>query len=646
MTDNYKDRFDKMQSFFIQERLLKVKNSNELYSRFLEELKTALNGHDHTFCDFIELASKNINGNKNKTNSVLCYVLGITSVLPDEKTSLNHYKVYQLARAESPPDIDCDFENKEPIFQHMREKYGENNCALICTYALCKAKKAIQSAFKIKGITIGDMDVNKTAIFISKKVFNADTFDESIANPELKEYVEKFKDVFELARTISGIKLNTSVHAAGIIASDIPLSECVPLKRTKDGLVSEYDKEDVENIGLLKNDILVVSTLQHIHKTIDMIKDKTGDIVDLSKIDLNDKNILKLYKDIDTSGVFQMEQYTLRKVLESVDVTSFDDIVACNALGRPGPIMEGYPQQYGQRQKNHHLIQYYHPSLKEVLKNTYGLIIYQEQVMKITKILAGFTPNQADKIRKFIGKKQNDESKVKPIRDLFINGCKRVGLVDEAFAENMWRIMEGFGSYAFNKSHSVAYSMLSMWTAYLKTYYYPYFMSCLLSTTLEDGQPSSEEKIKIYYSELKKRGYSVKSPDINLSKDYFDVCGNQIVQPFHVLKGIGKAIGTSLSKMQPFKDFEDFLNKTQEIRIGSDVITLMIENGYFKSFNSKDNFQEQYNIFSQNRKRDKGGLKPLTGKIQTKNLGTSMSYPDISKLSKKNSIPKIQKTLL
>lgn len=617
----FDEKYQEIKKLFVPDRILECKNNLVSMNRFREEMEFVFS-HDSLFNSFIEVKKAiETSGIKNNTNSLLAYLIGLTDVSPDYDNPFKFNSSYKLTRI-SPPDIDIDFEEREPIFEYLSEKYGADHTAFISTYIACKAKKSVQMAFKIKDIKMGDMDADQTSKWFSTKVRNEDDFHESINQPEVKDYIGRYQEVFNLAEKIHGITTFVGKHAAGILITDKPINEYVPLlKKSSNGMVSsEYDKDDVENIGLLKYDILKISTLGHIHKTIDMIEEKTGNKINIEEVPLNDDKVLDLYRKRDTSGVFQMEKYTMLKTLEAVTVNSFSDIAACNALGRPGPIAEGYPEEYGRRQKNPALIQFYHPSLKDVLKDTFGLILYQEQVTKIAEILAGLTATQADKIRKFIGKKQTDEEKVIPIRNMFLDGCRRTATVNDDLALKIWKIMEGFGQYAFNKAHSVEYAIVSYWTAWLKTYYYVFFMAVLMSTTLDDGQDGSEESIEKYQKELRKRKYTILTPDINKSKSYFEVLDeNTIIEPFHVMKGIGRGVGESISKLQPFEDFEDFLQKTSGQRIGSDVMELMLNNGYFKSFDSKDNFMEQYHIFAQKRKKDKVGRSNIpTGLINVK----------------------------
>lgn len=622
MSNIIEDKYSNLQAFFVPDRIIECKNNSFSKLKLKEEIKFVIS-HDDLYNDFISLIEeKKTPGDKNKTNSILAYVCGLTNKFPNLKEEFKFNIRYKLARV-SPPDIDIDFEDRKPVFDYLKLKYGEDHTAFISTYVACKSKKSVQMAFKIKDIKMGDMDSNQTSIWFSKKVRNEENFYDSINQPGVIEYVDRYKEAFNLAEKIHGIITFISKHPAGILLTDKKIDEYIPLMARSNGesIASEYDKDDIENIGLLKYDLLKISTLGHIHKTVDMIKEKTGEVIDIESVKLNDPKVFKIYRDRDTSGVFQMEKYMMRKVLESVKVNSFEDIVACNALGRPGPVNERYPEEYGKRQKQPELIKYYHSSLEEVLKDTYGLILYQEQVTKISEILAGLTQSQSDKIRKFIGKKQTDDEKIKQIRDMFLKGCERTGKINQEFALRIWQIMEGFGAYAFNKSHSVAYSIISYWTAYLKTYYYVYFMSVLLSTTLNDGQEGFEVNIENYKKELRSRGYIILSPDINRSKDYFDVVDEKtIIEPFHVLKGIGIKVGTNISRVQPFDGFDDFLQKTSDFKIGSDVIETMLENGYFKSFGEKSNFMDQYHVFVQKRKRDRVGGKmfshdPLTIKV-------------------------------
>lgn len=618
------DRYEKYKNCQrIKNEFIYIVTKDELYDDFNHEYKKLKNGD-------IEPV------NNNRLNSLACFLLGFTNKEPNLEMEFVFSTKKILGRI-SPPDIDIDFEEQEPVFKYVREKYGDDHVAFISTFGECKAKKSVQMAFKINGVTVGDMDAHQTAQFMSKQVRNEDTFEESINQDGLKDYIPRFKHVFDLAEKINGIKTTMGQHAAGFLATDKPIWEYIPVTRNKDGLlISEWDKDDVENVGLLKYDVLKLDTMGLIHSTVDMIKEKINQDIKIEKVNLHDPEVFKLYQKIDTSGVFQMEKYTMRKALQSLNVVAFGDVVACNALGRPGPISEGYPEKYGERQRNPIKISYFHPKLKPILEDTFGLILYQEQVTNITKILAGFTNPEADKVRKFIAKKQ-DEEKAKAIRQMFVDGCSRIKYVDEDFALEMWRIMEGFGSYAFNKAHSTAYGVISYWTAWLKTYYYPYFMANVMNTTLNKSAQDYEKSLDTYYAECKRNGINVIDPDVNSSKDYFDVINNgtTIVKPFHIKKGIGKQIGTNIVKRQPFVDFENFLDKTGSCRIGSDVMEIMYNENYFKCFGDKTGFMDLYQSYLVKRKREMSTTKFVQGgEFQAALPKVEMPSIDLSKINK------------
>ncbi len=559
------------------------------------------------------------NGKSNKINSFVAYLLGITDIW-NEGSDFKYKLDYKLTRL-APPDIDVDFEDREPVFKHILNKYGSDKTGFISTYQIIKAKSAVQYAFKVEGIEDNGMNADQFSIFMSKKVNpRAETFEEAISKYDLKPWVDKYPQVFEVARQIHGLQLYCGKHPAGIIVADKSLEEYVPIRRVGEEFVIEYDKDDVENIGLLKNDILGLVTLKHINQCIKVIEEDTGDKIVLEEIDINDQDVIDaIFRDMDAGGVFQFEKQEMYEVLKPVRPSSFAEVVACNALVRPGPKTADYHHMYGERKRDPSKVTYYHPSLEPILKETYGLILYQEQVMKMTRILAGFSATQADKIRKFIGKKQNDPAKVKEIQDMWLKGCEKMGLIDGRTAQKLWEIMVEFGKYAFNKSHSVAYAILSMWTAYLKHYYYPQFMSSWLTITL-DHLPDFDIKLQRYYKEMKKRGYRVKSPDINLSKDRFYVLEDKktIIEPFHINKGIGKNVGSQMSTFQPFSSFDDFLAKLSKSPLGSDVIDIFFDQGYFKSLMGMENLQslrDKYHAWSYIRKKEKSVSKTRMGRI-------------------------------
>lgn len=606
---------------------------------FIIENKTLIN-------DFLNLYKTTQSpGNTNKPNSITSYLISLTNQIPDFSKPFNFNKNYKLTRI-SPPDIDCDFEVREPIFEYITNKYGKEYTGLISTYQIIKARSAVQYAFKVNNVCIGEMDADKTAKFISKKVrARYDTFEQAIDTRDLKEFTNKYPEIFKQAKKIHGMRLNCGQHPAGIVVADKPLIEYVPIRRVGDVHVIEYDKDDVENIGLLKNDILKVSVLELFHKCVDLIKERHKIEIDINSIDVNDPKLIDLFLNKDVNGVFQMEQPSMIEVLDVVKPMTFSDISACNSLVRPGPREAKFDVEYARRKTNPSLITYYHDSIKDILKETYGLILYQEQVMSMCRVLCGFTATEADKVRKFIGKKQTDEKKVSAIKNMFLSGCAKIGYLGQNEAESLWKIIQEFGSYAFNKSHSVAYAFVSMQTAYLKTYYYIEFMSCLLSINLNDGSLKWEESIKMYYEEMIRKGYTIKKPDINLSKPYFNIVDDKtIIEPFHIYKGIGKNVSEYIASIQPFNDYEDFLEKMILSPISSDVMKLLIDNGCFNSLMKnikidKEHFMKTYNVYISLRKRDRAGTSKLV-------VSQKQNYPSQDKLKNFPNIVMIKNGLI
>lgn len=607
-----------LQSMFFPDRTCIFRNPDGLHLKRINEELFYVKNNQELFNDIIELVKIGpLQGDKNEDNSLLAFLLGITNVEPNINEPFTFEIECKLNRF-TPPDIDTDFEDRDAIFNYLFNKYGYKNCSFIGANSKCQARAAVQHAFKIHNVCCHGLDADKTAKMISKKVKDKPglSFQEAIDTPELEEFKVHYPQYFDLAERLFGMVIHEQTHPAGIIVTDKPLSQYVPMKSLakRDGgkkgervMVTEYDCTDAENVGLIKNDFLGLQTLFHLHTTSDEVFRRHGIRILPKDIPLEDPETLKIYQNLDTGGVFQMESPAMKSVIKNVHPTSFTDVVAVNALCRPGPMMEKYPEKYGQFKQNPELVTYYHHDMKSILKDTYGLFLYQEQVMKVTRVLAGFGPTQADKIRKFIGKKQTDEAKKKPIRDMFLQGCAKTGKIDEHTALQIWQTMERFGEYAFNKTHSVIYGVISWQTAWFKAHYYVEFMAGLLTSLIHNKKdPTSEVKLEEYKKEFKKKGYKIITPDVNFSKDYFSIVDDKtIVEPFHVSKGIGKMVGTIISKHQPFSDIQDFCDKLRDEFPSTDVIEIMIENDYFRSFGDKNQVRQQINILRDNDRKDK-----------------------------------------
>jgi DNA polymerase-3 subunit alpha len=383
----------------------------------------------------------------------LAYLLGITNQNCDFDKPFKLRKDYKLTRY-SPPDIDADFMNNQPIYDYVIRKYGQDRVANVGTWNTWQLKQAIQDAVKFNYSIIKETDelgnavsIDQVAKTISKgidlrRLKAADEEDEEnqldlldllLQQEHVKTYYEKYPKVFEDAKLMLGIIRFVGKHAAGIVISDVPIEEIVPLHRgTNDQKLTQFDKEDLEDLGLLKMDILALKNLETIYKCIDLIKARHNITIDIRKVKPVEGKVFKMLADGFTQGVFQFEGHGMTSLLKRMHPTGFNDLVAGVAIYRPGPLQNKYDEMYIERKKNPLTVQYPHEVLKDVLKDTYGVFLFQEQIMAATRLLAGFNDTEADEFRKIIGKKQIDklpEMRTKFVSMNFLTSLKLSGIM-------------------------------------------------------------------------------------------------------------------------------------------------------------------------------------------------------------------------
>jgi len=534
--------------------------------------------------DFVKFAKKSGiqvgPGRGSAAGSIVSYVLGITNVNPI-KYDLIFERFLNPDRI-SMPDIDIDFcyERRGEVIDYVTKKYGSDHVAQIITFGTMAARAVIRDVGRVLRIPLADVDK------IAKLVpFGPDvTIDTAIqTNTEFKhiyESEEKIKYLIDTAKTLEGLVRHASVHAAGVVISQKPLAEYVPLQLMNETqVVTQYPMTDLEKIGLLKMDFLGLRNLTMIAYAVSIINIIYGTELDMNNIPLDDEKTFKLLNDGETIGVFQLESRGMRALIKDLKPDRFEDIVALLALYRPGPLESGMVEDFIKRKNGSFPIQYSMPQLETILKETYGVILYQEQVMRIASDIAGFTLSQADVLRAAMGKKK--EKEMARLKSLFIDGAVGRGIAEKK-AKELFELCSKFAGYGFNKSHSTAYSFISYQTAYLKANYPVEFMAALLTSVM-----GVTEKVTLYISECRKMDIAVTSPDINESFKDFTVVRSSIRFGLAAIKNVGiGAIESIISARHAdghFTSLSNFCSRV-DLRLNNKrVIESLIKAGAFDS---------------------------------------------------------------
>jgi DNA polymerase-3 subunit alpha len=526
-------------------------------------------------------------GRGSVVGSLVSYVMGITSIDPLEYDLI--FERFLNPDRISLPDIDIDFDGdrRDEVIAYIRNKYGEDSTAQIVTFGKMKAKLAIRDIGRVLEIPLND--VNKLAKMIPEGP-KVELKGEIDSNPELQKelkHVPETKKLIDFALKLENNIRHTSMHAAGVVIAPKKLTEFMPLYKTKDDIVTQFEKDEVEEIGLLKMDILGLKTLTIVENVLKEVKKVEGIDIDLDNIPLDDEKTFKVFQEGDTDGIFQFESSGMRDYLKRSRPDKITDLIALNALYRPGPLNSGMAENYVKRKLGKQEVKYLFPQLKDILEDTYGIILYQEQVMRISVALAGFSMSKADEMRKIMGKKLTH--KLPPVKKEFIAGAVKKGF-NKKNVEELFSQMETFAQYGFNKSHSTAYAFLAYQTAYLKAHYPVYFMTANL--TSESGKTSTSSKVIQYISETKKMGIDLLPPDINKSGEQFQVESPTAIRfGLKGLKNVGPAALSSILDARedggPFKDFSDFITRIDLARVNKTVLESLIKSGAMSGFHIK-----------------------------------------------------------
>src|SRR5215510_9977411 len=528
-------------------------------------------------------------GRGSAAGSVVAWALRITDLDPIEHGLL--FERFLNPERRSMPDIDVDFcfVRRDEVIRYVKEKYGADRVAQIITFGTLKGKQAIKDVGRVLDFTFAETD-RMAKLYPEPKQGKDFPLEQALEmEPRLREMRdagEREKRLFDLALRLEGLLRHASKHAAGIVISDRPLTDDVPLWVDKDGaVVTQYTFTDVEAIGLIKFDFLGLKTLTLIEGIVRRIREGRGVDVPIDRLPLDDAKTYKLLAAADTIGVFQLESGGLRRLLTQLKPSCFADVVAILALYRPGPLdaklEDGRTMVdvFISRKHGKEPIRYAHPALEPILRDTYGVIVYQEQVMQIAQALAGYSLGDADNLRRAMGKKKAEEMAKE--RKRFLAGVADRGTATPKLAGEIFDQMETFAAYGFNKSHSAAYALITYQTAYLKAHYRTEFMAGLLS--LEAGDVDSTYK---NIAECRTRGIAILPPDVNESREDFTATGSAIRFGLGAVKGVGsKAIEAVLGAREegPFTGLDDFCLRVRSALVNRRVLESLVACGAFDS---------------------------------------------------------------
>ena len=534
--------------------------------------------------DFIDYAKKQGipvgPGRGSAAGSLVAYSMRITDIDPIEYNLL--FERFLNPERVSMPDIDVDFcvNGRAQVIKYVAEKYGQPNVSQIATFGTLGAKAVIRDVGRVLDLPYSDVD--KIAKLIPNQLHI--TLEEALrVVPEFEEYKKrdpKFAELLDTAQVLEGLTRHVSTHAAGVVISPQPLVEYTPLyKGTKetDEISSQYSMSDLEKIGLLKMDFLGLRNLTMIQDTLALIRQGHGQDVDVMDLPMHDRPTFELLAKGQTLGVFQLESSGMRELLRKLKPETFEDIIAVLALYRPGPLGSGMVDDFINRKHGRIPIQYLLPQLEHILKETYGVIIYQEQVMQISNVLAGYTLGEADLLRRAMGKKKAEEMAKQRAR--FLEGTRK-NQIPDAKADEIFNLMEYFAGYGFNKSHTAAYALITYQTAYLKAHYPVEFMAALLTSDMDNT-----DRVAKYLNECRDLNIPILPPDVNESYRTFSVISEKIRFGMAAVKNVGgnavDAIIETRQKKGNYQSLQDFCERVDLGKVNKRVAESLIKCGAF-----------------------------------------------------------------
>src|SRR5438552_2379209 len=516
-------------------------------------------------------------GRGSAAGSLVSYCMRITDLDPLQYGLL--FERFLNPERVTLPDIDIDFcmNRRAQVIGYGTKHYGTQNGDQLITFGTMAARGVIRDTGRGLEMTYAEVDRIAKLVPAELHITLEKAIDQSADLKALIQSDGRVKELIEIAKRLEGLARHASTHAAGVVISPQPLTEFVPLyKSNKDEITTMYPMTDVEKIGLLKMDFLALTTLTIIDDTLKMLKQHEGFELNMDTLPLDDEKTYELFSAGLTAGVFQFESSGMKDILQKFKPSSIEHLTALNALYRPGPIGGGMIDDFIKRKHGVKKIEYELPELKSVLEETYGVIVYQEQVMQIANVIAGYSLGEADLLRRAMGKKKAEEMAAQ--RQTFLSGARAKGFKDEKKITRIFDLMEQFAGYGFNKSHSAAYAVLAYRTAYLKAQHPQYFMAALL--TSERG---NQDKVVKYINECRDMGIAILPPDVNSSDVNFTPTKNGIRFGLAAIKNVGETAITSIVACKPFKSRFDFCERVDLRTVNKRVIECLVKAGPFDS---------------------------------------------------------------
>ncbi|MBW2701238.1 MAG: DNA polymerase III subunit alpha [Deltaproteobacteria bacterium] len=529
-------------------------------------------------------------GRGSGAGSLVAWSLGITDLDPLPYDLI--FERFLNPERVSMPDFDIDFcqERRGEVIRYVSEKYGRDRVGQIITFGQLKPRSAIKDVGRVLGLSFGETDRISKLVPLGPKVTLDSALKEEPRLTEIQNENDTYRKVIEVARAVEGLNRNVGTHAAGVVIAQKHLWEHVPVIKGDDGvLITQFAKDEVEAAGLVKFDFLGLKTLTVIDHALRLIRKSGGDL-ELQGLPLDDPDVYKLLTSGETDGVFQVESSGFKELMKKLKPDCFEDIIAAVALYRPGPLGAGMVDDYIDRKHGRSAITYVHPILEPILNGTYGVIIYQEQVMRIAVDLCGFTMGEADTLRKAMGKKKADL--LAKLGTQFIEGgVKRSGLAKHLL-QDLFKKIEKFAEYAFNKSHSAAYAIISYQTAYLKAHHPREFMAALLSSEMNDT-----DKLMRHIAKVREMGVKVLPPDVNRSEKKFSVYEGRILFGLGAVKGVGDSAIELIEKARiddgPFCSLYDFCTRLDVSKVNKRLTEALIKAGGMDDFGPSRAAQSQ-----------------------------------------------------
>uniref|UniRef100_A0A7V4N3Y6 DNA polymerase III subunit alpha n=1 Tax=Thermodesulfobacterium geofontis TaxID=1295609 RepID=A0A7V4N3Y6_9BACT len=514
-------------------------------------------------------------GRGSAAGALTSYALGITNLDPIRWGLL--FERFLNKERPSLPDIDVDFcmERRDEVIEYVANNYGKEYIAKIVTFGQLKARQVVRDVGRVLGFKPKEIDPIAKMISPGINV----TLEKELQREEFKELIkrsEKIKKLFELAKKLERLPRHVSQHAAGVIIAGRPITEVAPLMKGEEGeILVQFDMKACETVGLIKFDFLGLKTLTIIDHTLKILERYEGIKINIDDIPLNDEKTYELLRRGETDGVFQLESDGMKELLKRLKPTDFNDLIAVLALYRPGPLEGGLVDQYIEAKHGKRKPEYLHPLLEPILKETYGIIVYQEQVMEIARTFAGYTLGEADLLRRAIGKKEKEL--MESLKKEFISRSIERNIPLEV-AEKVFDLIEKFADYGFNKSHSAAYALISYQTAYLKAHYPIYFIASILTY-----EANKSEEVSKYIALANEMGIKILPPDINKSEAGFTVEESAIRIGLYAIRNVGEEAVNEILRKRPYESFIDFCNKVDTKKVNRKTIEALIKAGAFDS---------------------------------------------------------------